>query len=118
MAAKASIDTKVKALIKDGVTESAMIKAHLVLDGYKTKEIVETLKALGVTGAKKEFRAIFHDYLVEKNPTEAEVTDYVMGKGEYGETSENVKRHLSVYLNEYKLAKRIRDKYETKNKAK
>lgn len=115
MAAKATIDNKVKALIEDGVTELALIKAHLVIGGYKPKEIAETLKVLGVTGARKEFRAIFHDYLVEKNPTEAEVTDYVMGKGEYGETSDNVKRHLNVYLNEYKLAKRIRDKYKSNN---
>lgn len=113
-----SIDTRVNALIKDGVTEIARVKAYLVIDGYKPKEIAEALKRLGVTGIRKEFRASFHDFLVEKNPTEAEATDYINGKGEYGETSDNVKRHLNVYLNEYKLAKRIRDKYESKSKTK
>lgn len=113
-----SIDTRINALIKDGVTETARVKAYLIIDGYKAKEIKEALKRLGVTGIRKEFRASFHDFLVEKNPTEAEVTDYVMGKGEYGETSDNVKRRLNVYLKEYKLANRIRVKYEGKSKSK
>lgn len=113
-----SIDTRVNALLKEGVTEIARVKAYLVIDGYKPKEIAESLKRLGVTGIRKEFRASFYDFLVEKNPTEEEVIAYIEGKGEYGETSDNVKRHLNVYLNEYKLTKRIRAKYESKSKTK
>lgn len=113
-----SIETRINALIKDGVTETARVKAYLIIDGYKPKEITEALKLMGITGIRKEFRSYFHDFLVEKNPTEEEAIAYIEGKGEYGETSDNVKRHLNVYLNEYKLANRIRAKYESKSKSK
>lgn len=99
---------RAKELASDEKMTTAKIKAVLTLEDYKGKDIDLAIKALGVTRAKIEFRAVFHDWIIKTNPTEAAAKDYIMGKGEFGETSDNVQKHLNVYMGEWKLATRAR----------
>ncbi len=101
-----NINTRVEKLVSEGLTLKK-IRAYLEIDDYSAKEIAEATK--GLSTVKKGFRAAFHSWLVEAPRTEEEAAEYIEGFGEYGETSTNVKKHRSVYLNEYRLAKSIRD---------
>ncbi len=99
------IQERVQELKAAGHTLSK-IRAYLTLDDYPQKDIAEATKGQAV---KQGFRAAFHAWLVEASRTEEEACQYIQGFGEYGETSTNVQKHKSVYLNEYRLAQAIRD---------
>jgi len=104
-----SIDDRIEALRSEG-KDKDKISAYLIIEDYDKKDIAEALKRAGLVG-KRGFRAAFHDWLVESARTEKEVADYILGKGEYGETSDNVKKHLTTYQNEWKLAERVRKNF-------
>ena len=99
-----NINTRVEKLKAEGLT-LRKIRAYLEIEDYSAKEIAEATKGLS---AKKGFRAAFHSWLIEAERTEEEAAEYIEGLGAYGETSENVKKHRTVYLNEYRLARDIR----------
>ena len=73
------------------------VEACLVLEDYSAKDIKEALAEY--TTKPKTFASEYYDWLSAKKRTTKQATDYIMGKGEYGETSDNVKKHKSHYLN-------------------
>ena len=85
------------------------IRAYLTLEGIDGKEADAIVKAINPTSkrGKGGFAADYYDFLAEKKRTKEEAENYIMGKGEYGETSGNVKNHLSHYLNIWELTVRI-----------
>ncbi len=101
-----NINARVEELRAEGLALSK-IRATLTLEDYSAKDIAESTK--GLSTVKKGFRAAFHSWLIDAPRTEEEAIEYIDGLGEYGETSDNVRKHKSVYLNEYRLARDIRD---------
>lgn len=99
-----TLNTRVAQLVAEGKTKKIIV-ATLVLEGYKDKDIKEATKDLGQ--AKTNFAAQYYDWLASEKRTMAQAEKYVMGKGEFGETSDNVKAHLSHYLNIAELTLRI-----------
>ena len=73
------------------------------------KEIKEAFDSLGLSGNKKQFADIYYDWLSVAPRTEFEMNEYIMGLGEYGETSNNVQKHLSHYLKIGRTIQRVWD---------
>lgn len=83
----------------------AKIKAQLVLDDYKAKDIAKAIKDLGLSKERaNDFRGDFFNYLLTEAPeTEAEVMEYIKANG-----TENIIKHAPVYIGEWKFANRLR----------
>lgn len=93
----------------DGVADTK-IRAKLVLNDVPAKLIAEAFKACKPEKAVKQgFAAQFYDWLSAGKRSDAAIKAYIMGEGEYGETSKNTKNHLSHYTNIAKLANSIWD---------
>jgi hypothetical protein len=90
----------------EGSTERSV--AALVRAYAKKNELECYTKPKGEGGTRTSFASKFYDALVA-NPlmSEEDATAIVMGTGENEETSENVKRHHSHYMNIYGLANSI-----------
>ncbi len=102
-----SILNRVKELQAQSLTITK-IKAFLTLEDYSAKEITAALKEAGVTGGKpKTFASEYYDWLAERPRTLVEAEDYIMGLGEFGETTNNVQKHKSHYLNIADLTIRV-----------
>ena len=83
-------------------------RAFATIEGYSDKEVNETLKEIGIgKGKRVSFASEYYDWLAEAIRSRDEAEAYIMGEGEYGETSENVQKHLSHYLNIWELSERI-----------
>lgn len=110
-------------LINQGKTKK-YIEAFLVLEGLSNKRIKELLKEAGLEGQKKKsFNIEYYAFLSSGYRTKEEAEDYILGFGEYGETSNNVVNHLGHYLSIYRLSVAIYDrlgvpKEEAKEEAK
>jgi ribosome maturation protein Sdo1 len=88
------------------------IRAHIELAEGVTltgKEVSEILKAEGISTARIGFVDSFYAWLEVEPRTTQDVNDYVEGKGEFGETSENVVRHLGHYSKIAVLARAIHE---------
>lgn len=101
-----SISKAIKKIVKENPSiTNAKLTAYLTIDDYTNKEIKEAFKAEGRTTDKpKTFASEYYNFLAEAKRTEAEATDYIMGLGEYGETSANVQKHRSHYLSIHGLS--------------
>ena len=87
-----------------------VLDAYLTIDGYSDEDKKAAFKEVGIGRAKpRTFASEFYDWLSAEKREPKEVTDYVMGLGEYGETSNNVKRHRSHYENIGALTAKIWD---------
>jgi hypothetical protein len=70
------------------------------------KEVNALFEKLGIDAtAKKPFVDTFYEWLIPTSRSIMEVKAYVMGDGEYGETSDNVQNHLTHYA---KIGKTLR----------
>ncbi len=85
----------------------AVIRAHLTIAGFNGKEVTEALKEAGISKAKVGFNSHFYDWLAEEERDQEEVNAYILGDGEFGETSENIQRHRRHYALLGNLASRI-----------
>ena len=86
------------------------IRAYLTIDGYSAKNINSAIKeADGLSKSKKGFANDYYEWLAVKPRKDWEAEDYIEGDGEYGETTPNIKKHKSHYLNIYNLSKTIWD---------
>lgn len=85
----------------------AVIRAYATIEGFSGKEVTEALKEAGISKAKIGFNDTFYTYLSDGVRTEAEIKAYILGDGEFGETSDNVVNHLSTYLAIGRLAIRL-----------
>ncbi len=110
-AAKLNINERVAQLIKEGVTEKKVIQAHLVIEEYKPVDITKALKEAGLSAKKASFANDFYDWLVEEVRSEEEVMQYVMGTDGHEETTANIQKHKSHYINIADMARAI---HETK----
>ncbi len=98
---------RVKELAQEGITIKVM-RAHLTIEGFTDKAITKALKDEGITGgAKRGFATDFYDWLAEGARDPDEVKAYIMGDGEYGETTKNIQKHLSHYTNIATMANAI-----------
>lgn len=59
-------------------------------------------------GGAAGFANVYYDWLAAGKREEAEAKGYIMGTGGYGETTKNVKAHLTHYLNIWALAETVR----------
>ena len=91
--------------LNDGNNTVKIIRAHLVIEGYKDKEVNEALKEEGIVGTKVGFTANYFDWLAEDYRTEAEVKDYILNP----DNSENTIKHLRVHTGVADLVRRVRD---------
>jgi hypothetical protein len=81
------------------------VKAFLILEDYTAKEIAEAFKSLG--GAKKVgFRESYYDFLVNNPGVNRIDAEYFIMNHE--SSSDNVKKHLSHYLQNFDLVSRVR----------
>ena len=85
----------------------AKIRATLTLEDYPAKDITAALKDAGVSGKKVQFAESFYAWLAEGQRSADEVKAYVMGDGEFGETSNNTQTHLNHFMNIGDLARVI-----------
>ena len=81
------------------------IRAFLTIDDFSKKDIDSALKS--VNTRKVGFNAAYLEWLglAPRNKQEAE--DYVNGKGEYGEVSDNIPRFMSRHMGIWELAQTI-----------
>lgn len=91
------------------------IKSYLNILGYKAKEINDALLVADISKAKSTFNPSFYTYLSEGKRSKAEVKAYILGEGEYGETTDNVVKHLSFYSSIGDLSRRIFESFEESN---
>jgi hypothetical protein len=98
-----SITTRINELQAQGLT-IAKIKAFLTLEDYSAKDIAAGLKAAGVSSKPKTFASEYYNWLAESQRLRTEALDYILGFGEYGETSKNVQAHKSHYINIWELS--------------
>jgi hypothetical protein len=82
----------------------AKIRATLILEDYTAKDIQEALAEAGLSGKKVAFAESYYGYLSSEERSKAEAIDYIMGRGEFGETSPNVQKHLNHYLGIHALS--------------
>tara|TARA_R110000782_G_scaffold150445_1_gene243119 strand:- start:252 stop:569 length:318 start_codon:yes stop_codon:yes gene_type:complete len=85
----------------------AKIRATLTLEDYKAADITSALKESGLSTKKVAFAETFYGWLAIEERDEDEVNAYIMGDGEFGETSSNVQKHLNHYVNIANLARTI-----------
>jgi hypothetical protein len=85
------------------------LKGFLKFNGFKDKDVKKVLEEEGIAkGKAKTFASDFYDWLVEGDRDAEEVEAYILGEGEYGDTSDNVKKHKAHYTNIAEFAARIR----------
>jgi hypothetical protein len=85
----------------------AKIRATLTLEDYAAKDITAALKDAGVSGKKVQFAESFYGWLADEQRDDSDVRAYILGDGEFGETSGNVQNHLNHYVNIADLARLI-----------
>jgi hypothetical protein len=108
-----TIATRVAELVAEG-NSTSIIRAHLTIEGHKAKAIGEALTEAGLVGKRASFRTVFWDYLVESRPTVAEAESFIdEWIEENPEKNSNIIRHRGTFVNEAKLAERIRGAIES-----
>lgn len=99
---------RIEVLLTKGLPK-AKIEASLILEDYPKATIREAFKALSVKPKATTFASEYYAFLSASPRTKEMAEEYIMGGGEYGETSTNVKKHLSHYLNIHSLTLAIWD---------
>lgn len=95
------IEEGVKILVRDGAPIKK-IRAYLTMEDVTEKRITKIVKTLG-GGKKAGFADGYYAWLSAEKRTMDEASAYILGEGENEPTSDNVKKHLSHYLNIAKL---------------
>ncbi len=98
-----SIENRVKELVGEGKT-LALVRATLLVEGYKSKEIAAATKGIAANKAGDGFNERFFDYLAEERRSDAEIRAFCE---EYG--SENTIRQFSWYARIGKLSQKVWD---------
>jgi len=104
VAVSVSITERVEQLKLAGF-DKRKIEAMLTLEDFSPKGIKEALKS--EKAAPRNFAGLFYEWLAKENRNPEDVKNYIMGLGEYGETSSNIKNHLSHYTNIADLTRKI-----------
>lgn len=93
-----------KAILKTVVMDVYPISAKAI------EEITKEWEAENKSTTRKAggFAADFYNWLAEEARSEQEAHDYIMGLGEYGDTTKNTKAHLTHFLNIWALAETVR----------
>ena len=110
-----TFDSCVKEILEQ-VKNSTERSAAALIRAYAKKNELEVFSKPKSDGVgRPSFVHGYHDFLVN-NPrcTEEQATAFVMGTDGHAETSDNVKKRLSVYLNQWRLVGRIADIYQAK----
>lgn len=93
----------------DGSTQRSAMS--LVRSYAKKNEMEIWTKPKGEVGSRPSFVRSYHNWIVANlDATEADAIAYVNGEGDYADTTDNVKRHLSHYLTSFRLAARACEK--------
>ena len=99
---------RIMELDKQGLTKTKIV-AHLTIEDIPPKLQAAAFEECNMTKSKPvTFASAYYDWLAYSARTAQEAHDYIMGDGEYGETSKNVQAHRSHYLNIWELAQRVR----------
>jgi hypothetical protein len=86
------------------------LRATLILEDYKDKDISAEIKERGLITKKVSFASSYYDWLVAGARTRNEAELYIKGLGEFGETSKNVaETNFKHYLGLFELTDRIRN---------
>lgn len=98
-----------KAIVKkDTSISKKKLEAFLTIEDYSPADIKAAIKeVLGDTIKPKTFATEYYEYLGAKLRTKEEVEAYILGNGEYGETSANVQKHKSHYINIWELTAKV-----------
>lgn len=97
---------RIKELTEAGYT-TAKIRAMLTLEDYTPKEIKEAMAEANMKPKATTFASEYYTFLSAYHRTKEEAEEYIMGGGVYGETTTNVQKHLSHYLNIWELTNTI-----------
>lgn len=95
--------------IESAVQGSNERSASALVRAYAKKHDMDCYtKPKGEGAGRSSFASLYYDFLAA-NPSmsEDEAKAYIQGEGDHDETSDNVKRHESHYLNIWSLANRI-----------
>lgn len=102
-----SLDMAAKATVQSGITgakdvymawgKSIGIAAKALEEAYKAEQPAKT------SGGPRGFAEAYYDWLAETSRTELEAHDYIMSN-----ESQNVRNHLTHYLNIWALAETVR----------
>lgn len=75
------------------------IEAFLILEDFTPARIKKAFESAGLVHAKPvTFASEYYDWLAVEARTVEEATAYILGTGEFGDTSANVQKHKSHYL--------------------
>jgi len=108
-----NINDRVLELVESG-TPVSKIRAFLTIEDYSAKDIGIALKEADLIGKRATFRGGFWDFIVDDRPTLEEAEKYLDDWVESNpEKSSNIVRHRNTFLNEAKLAIRIRANLES-----
>lgn len=108
-----TINDRINELLEAG-TSVSKIRAFLTIDDYSAKEIGEALKEADLIGKRATFRSGYWDFIVESRPTFEEAEEYINEWIEANpDKNSNIIRHRKTFLNEAKLAIRIRETLES-----
>lgn len=101
----------VDALLASVTGSTERSAAALVRSYAKKNELDCYAKPKGTGATRSGFTSKLHD-LLASNPdiAEEEFVKFVNGEGDYEDTSDNVKKHLSLYLGIWKLVQRVAEK--------
>jgi hypothetical protein len=102
-----NLNDRIEALLEEEMSV-AKIRATLILEDFKLKDINKAIKAAELITPRESFKADFYDWLVEAPRTVEEATEYVNENG-----SDNVVKHLSAHLLVTKLVIKLRESLET-----
>lgn len=104
-----TIINRIEELRASGLNDTK-VKAMLTLEDYSAKDITAAFKELGGAKAAKGFAACYYDWLTEHQWSAESAIAYINGDTSEGfdETSANVKKHLSHYMNIWSMADKIR----------
>jgi hypothetical protein len=84
------------------------IRASLILEDYKAKDIDVAIKEAGLKKKVVSFASEYYAWLAEDARSVEDARFYIMGEDGCEPTSKNVKAHLSHYLNIAQLAIDVR----------
>jgi hypothetical protein len=103
---------RINELMADGY-ESKKIRACLILEDFPAKVISDAMKECSPKASPREgFKASYFKWLGDWPRSEAEAKEYILGNGEFGDTSPSVKRNLATNLNVWRLVNRVRSEHK------
>jgi len=105
MSISKEVKKELNALIASGATLKK-IRGYLAYNDVSEEDTKELIAGLGL-GGRRTFVDSYYGFLATGHRNRSEAEDYINGLGEYGETSDNVKKHLSHYLKIWELSHNV-----------